>query len=424
MRKKKEKKELLSIDSNLLYQYQKSNVVINAKGRASIMSLRLFALSIKYANIDEKTNSVVSVIPIKDLIKFTDRATVNSLYNEVYEATVRDPKGKKRSLLDWRIVIEDKEQKKFLGVNVIQTAEYKSGVLTVRYNSDLTDNLVGMKSNYTTFDLRDTAKMQSAYSFRFYELAKSQLDYGRAIKRKKSGSIDWKINLVEFQYRLGVLNPEDTPSILKELGKEKPDYDRIINLAKENNTLKYPLFSNFKRRILDKAIKEVNEYTPLDVTYDVIKGGRGAKVKEIVFHIDDKEIAVNSEPEDQVSEENEIYLNDNNEVEELRESDNEVIDPSMALIDIAMLLSKLKIPSSDIKTIAEVAGYDVEKVKKAYEVAKKTSHVKNVVGFIIKAIREDYEVPVEMGKEDSFTNFEQRTYDYDELEKRFVKNRV
>ena len=52
---------------------------------------------------------------------------------------------------------------------------------------------------------------------------------------------------------------------------------------------KYLEFSNFKARVIDTAVKEINRVTLYRVSYDVIKKGRAAdKIKfyvNMVYHI-------------------------------------------------------------------------------------------------------------------------------------------
>lgn len=46
---------------------------------------------------------------------------------------------------------------------------------------------------------------------------------------------------------------------------------------------KYPLFADFKKRVIDTAIDQINECSPLNVTYEQKKTGR--KVTSIIFHL-------------------------------------------------------------------------------------------------------------------------------------------
>lgn len=408
-------KELDIVTNNYLddkSEYKKSNLIINSKGRASLLSQRLFAISLNYATVDKKTNSVISVVPIRELNDILGRKS-KSLYSSTMLATIKDTEGKRNSLVDWRIVKTDEKTKKFTVINVIQTATYDNGVLQIKYNSDLTDQLIDLKANYTILSLKDTAKLKTAYSFRLYEMAKSQLDYLRAVNKSK-GAVEWKVHLVELQYRLGILNPEDIPLFSDEFEKNNPNYDIILDFLKEKNKIKYSRFTVFRSKVLEKAIAEINQFTPIKIDYDVIRRGVGAKVREIIFHIDDKQEVIENQ------EESNVEIND---------------EKNIVLEEIAKSLSQEKLSLFEIKIIAEAADYDINRIKKAYEVALAQDEISNFVGFMLSAIRDKYEPPRKRKKKcETFTDsngdemmigvegFAERVYDYEELEKKLRKN--
>ena len=403
----------INIDSEIItlksdQEYRKSNMIINARGRASITSQRLFAIAMKYAEYDEETNSVIAVIPARDIRQYFGGKDSKAVYETIANSTIKDPSGRRQSLLDWRIVAKDDEKRSFIAMNVIQTAAYENAILHIQFNSSLTKHLIGMKSNYTILNLEDTANFQSAYSFRLYEMAKAQLDFMRSVNKRTSGKVQWKIHLIEFQYRMGVLNPEETPEISREMKKDKPDYNKVLELVKENKSWRYKTFSSFRVRVLDRAVTEVNEGSPLSIRYDTIKGGRGAKVQILVFYIDDDKSDSNGV----------VNLGENVEVE------RKDIDIQSVLIDTAMMLSSHRLSSEDVKNIVIAADYDIDRIKKAYEVATNTHEISNFVGFMISAIRNNYEIPISVvnKKKNSFNNFEERSYDYGGLERKLRKN--
>ena len=80
-------------------------------------------------------------------------------------------------------------------------------------------------------------------------------------------------------------------------------------------------------------------------------------------------------------------------------------------------LIKESVSIKDIRSICEAAKYDIEKIETAYHIAELAGHIDNLVGFMIKAIKEGYAAPVKKEKKNQFNNFEQRQYDFDEYEK-------
>ena len=115
-----------------------------------------------------------------------------------------------------------------------------SGKITVKLDEDLQKYVVGLFENYTQYELLSTLPMRSAYSFRIYELLKSY-----AFTRQHEFDID----------------------------------DLKRTLVAEN----YVNFKDFRKYVIETAIREINLYTDLEVSWEPIKNGR--KVIKVLFHI-------------------------------------------------------------------------------------------------------------------------------------------
>ena len=107
-------------------------------------------------------------------------------------------------------------------------------------------NLVEKGGNYTQYELWNILSLKSRYSIRLYELFRSY-----AYQNKK-----------EFEI------------------------DRLRGLLCVEN---YELYHDFKRRILDKAIAEINQYTDLKVKFKPVNKGKSHKVTSVIFYITKKE---------------------------------------------------------------------------------------------------------------------------------------
>ena len=87
-----------------------------------------------------------------------------------------------------------------------------------------------------------------------------------------------------------------------------------------------------------------------------------------------------------------------------------------------------EISFNDIKAICKAADYDMEKIKNAYNIAQTSGNISNLVGFLIKAIKDGYSKPVKKRgrppKKNTFNNFPQREYtqyDFESIEKAMLK---
>lgn len=122
-----------------------------------------------------------------------------------------------------------------------------TGKIKVKLDEDIAKYVIGLFSNYTQYELLSTLPMRSAYSFRIYELLKSYSYSGR--------------------------NPKIT-------------FD-LEELKKKLMATNYDRFPDFRRKVLEIAVKEINIYTDLEVTWEPEK--KGKKVIKLIFEVKQKD---------------------------------------------------------------------------------------------------------------------------------------
>ncbi|WP_291635139.1 replication initiation protein [Clostridium sp.] len=153
----------------------------------------------------------------------------------------------------------------------------------------------------------------------------------------------------------------------------------------------YKLYGDFKRKILLKAQQEINCESELLIEFEEIKTGR--KVTSIKFYITSNkaknEIAATVEEYDTV---------DIKQVQAIIHEDISYIEASKIL---------------------NAANGDIKKVKEKYNIISQLSKVKNVVGTMLVALKENW-TTTSKEKVSAFNNYEQRTYNFDELEKKLL----
>ncbi|RXM56748.1 hypothetical protein [Clostridium tetani] len=69
--------------------------------------------------------------------------------------------------------------------------------------------------------------------------------------------------------------------------------------------------------------------------------------------------------------------------------------------------------------ILEVSNGDIKKIKEKYKIISKMTKVDNVVGAMIQALKENWQSKSKT-KIDSFTNYEQREYNFVKLENKLL----
>lgn len=260
------------------------------------------------------------------------------------------------------------------GNKIIQTAwlsgavyEKGSGEVELKFSSYLKPYMLQLKDKFTQYQLANILSMKSKYSPRIYEILKCN-------QFKKQGFI-----VIELDELRKLLKAEDI----------------------------YPLYADFKRYILLRTKKELQKLSDICFDFEEIKTGR--KVTAVKFYIHSKnkahrEITATREPlEGQLT----ISL---------------VKDESFTFVKQLFKVEQLS--DEEVTKILDVAEGDVSKVRKAYFAfvgSARTQKINNIVGWIIKAIKEDWS-PVRSKDRQSpkkgIHNFKQRDdWNFEELER-------
>ena len=122
--------------------------------------------------------------------------------------------------------------------------EKGNGIITLGLSKHLTPYLIELKRDFTRYELINILTLKSKYSIRLYELLKSYLWQG-----------GWQVQVKELREILEVNN-------------------------------KYPEFKDFKKKVLQPTIEEINKYTDLQVEMQTLKTSRS--VTHLYFKIEEK----------------------------------------------------------------------------------------------------------------------------------------
>lgn len=143
-----------------------------------------------------------------------------------------------------QVSVKDLERDYFKFTNVFMDMEYNKGHFTFEWNPKMTPHILEIKERYVVTDLEVASHFKSGFSWRLYEYLKAHYGYFRKILSKQ-----------EIYELFNVEN--------------KKTYQQRTN--------------NFKQRVLDVAIKEINQYTDLEVWYKEQKKGRSITGFEIYW---------------------------------------------------------------------------------------------------------------------------------------------
>ena len=135
----------------------------------------------------------------------------------------------------------------------------KSGLVKIRLDEDMRPYLLQLKENFTQYELIYTLYFKSKYTIRLYEFINS-IHYREVEEYRRSFPLD---------------------ALKSALGAET-----------------YEEYRDFKRRVLDVAVNEINNYSDKELTYTPIK--KGKSVVEIEFSVKTKSIMERLEIRDRI----------------------------------------------------------------------------------------------------------------------------
>lgn len=215
----------------------KDNALIEASHKLGEVEQRLVLLAILKAR---EVGDTVEQLKDKTLTVHADDYIANfgGTRQGAYKALKQAVMGLYRAEWGYKYLTEKGEQR-VRYERFTQSADYGEGEGTVQFmfSTAIIPMLVELERRFTSYEIEQVAQLSSSYAMRLYEFFMQHLD-------KKTGAGWLDISLDDLRFRFGLLPTE------------------------------YKTMSNFKSRVLDYAIKEVNEHTNLSATYTQKKQGR------------------------------------------------------------------------------------------------------------------------------------------------------
>lgn len=215
----------------------KSNALVEAAYRLSVQEQRIILACIGQVRRDEEvTDEVLYSISAADLASVAGIA-VGDAYKELKDAALR---LKRREV---RLTQEPNgagKKPKTMITGWVQTIFYVEGEgrVELRFTKDMLPYLTGLQREFTRYALSDVAKMTSAHAIRLYELI-----------------VQWPEGHREIEVR---------------------ELRRWLQLED-----RYPLMADLRRWVIEPAVEQINEHSPLMLTWSPRKTGR--KVTHLVF---------------------------------------------------------------------------------------------------------------------------------------------
>lgn len=387
--------------------FQKDNDLISSKSKMTLLGRKVFDAAIM--NVKETVNSkgmpvIKAVISGQELKEFIG-ADYDSIYTYVRRLIAPKPingdKAKAPSLLDWKIIIRDDEQKRIIVRNVMTDAEFENGQLTIVFNNELKNKLVGIRNNYTMLNRQIVSKFKSEYSYQLYQFFKQTIDRQAAITKEK-GPFELKMDLIDLKAQLGYIDPHEDEILYKAITDESVvTYDAIEGIEDKDYLKLLRDYGTFRANAIERAKKDINKLSDINMDYEPLKRGKGGRKVGFKFIISYKEMKESEESDvEEVKKEVDIF---------------DFIDEMRTFMDIDL-------STKDLKSIAEAADCNIDKIKKAYGIMNAVQGgVNNPTGFMIKAIKDGYK-ETSSARKNRFSNYERRDYDFEQIEAQLLDN--
>jgi plasmid replication initiation protein len=224
-------------------QIIKSNALIEASYRLTPAEQRIMLACIAQVRRDRPiTDEVLYSVSAADIAKMTCSHS-KTTYDELAKAALR---LKRREVwLDER-ANGGGSHEETLVTGWVQSIRYRKheGRVELRFTKDMLPYLTQLTEQFTRYALDDVAKMTSSHAIRLYELLAQWRGAGR-----REVEITW----LREKFQLGD---------------------------------KYPAIKDFKRWVIEPAVKQINEHSPLWVKWEQRKTGR--RVTHLTFIFGEK----------------------------------------------------------------------------------------------------------------------------------------
>ena len=211
----------------------KDNKLINASYSLGIPEQRVIFLAIVEARAQERMIDARGVLQIH-ASSYQEQFKVEK--HSAYKALKSAANGLFESYFGYDYIHEKTGKPAHRVVRWAQAVSYieTAGMIELQFTDAVIPLITRLSEQYTEYDLKQVSELQSEYAIRLYELMMQWKSVGKTNK----------IPLAEFRTKLGV-EPEQ-----------------------------YKKMCNFKARVLDLAISQINDFTDVTATYEQHKSGR------------------------------------------------------------------------------------------------------------------------------------------------------
>lgn len=298
----------------------KANDLIEARYSLNLNEQKIIIYAVSELDRNKENFNVLK-LKTKDFMELL--GTSQFRYTEI--------KGIVKGLMKKQLSIETQEFD--LVVNWVSSIKYikDTGIIELEFSDNLVPYLLQLKEKFTRYQLKNILYLKNKYSIRMYELLKQYESIGKRT-----------FTIVELK--------------------------KILSI-----TDKYKDFRNLEKWVIKPSIKEINEYTDLNILYT--KNKKGRSIESLSFTIQSKEKNIYIE-----------YLDQSYNIKEFKER---------AGIEKENFNSKQVLDLYEIAVDMLIDDYEddtdlFEYIKINYLHMANKKNIKNRFSYLKKALKEDY----------------------------------
>ena len=252
------KKQVMYMDELTKRKVVEHNDLITSVAKMDKTPLKIFELAVSCIDTDNPPKDHTIYLSKKELFTFFD-VSDNDKHSRFKQAI---EKMQKQAFFEIR---EEKNKgykmKSIVPIPYVEWTDYDDEV-TIRFDQAIMPYLIDLKQNFTQYAISDIMELNSKYSIILYKWLSMHYNQYEHYS-SKGGRREEQVETYRH------------PSIsIQELRTITDTVDEYKNMT------------DFTKWILNAPLKEINQYTHLNVAYDKIKKGRS--IDSIVFHITKK----------------------------------------------------------------------------------------------------------------------------------------
>lgn len=207
----------------------KDNALINASYYLSLTEQRLILLAIIQARAAQKDKGNEFKIQVKSYI-----SAYGVEDSTAYEAIQRATETLRTRYFSYERVVDNVTEK--VVNNWVQSIAYakNSSYVKIKFTDEVMPLITKLEKHFTSYELEQVKNLTSIYAIRLYEMIIQWRSIGKT----------QQIHIENLRTKLGI-EPNE-----------------------------YQLMSNFKSKVLDNAVEQINKYTDINTKYEQYKQGR------------------------------------------------------------------------------------------------------------------------------------------------------